>query len=235
MTATEAWRRRDPVELNQPDCIVVSIGYPLTNTTYSDQRYIDFQPVTPGEDPPALPGVRPGSDDFIAFIEDSLRPFVHSEFPNVNFARDALMGHSFGGLFAVYTLLRRPDLFDTFLVASPALYWNDWYILDHVDWLDGYVVPENGTGPAVMMAYGSLEQYPAQRRTETYEEFVARVELFKSYGVTYTMGDDCNALFQHLRSNEKLRNVELKEYKGSDHATLGGVTIMDGIDYFVDW
>lgn len=115
MTATEVWRRRDAVELDQPNAIVVSIGYPLTDSVYSAQRSIDFQPVTPGEDPPAIPGVREGSDDFITFIEGTLRPFVRSEFPNIEFGREALYGHSFGGLFVVYTLLRRPDLFDTFL------------------------------------------------------------------------------------------------------------------------
>lgn len=235
MTATEAWRRRDAVELAQPDCIVVSIGYPVTDSAYGAQRGIDFQPVTPGEPPPAAPGVREGSDDFIAFLEGALRPFVRSAFPRVRFGREALYGHSFGGLFVVYALLRRPDLVDTFLAASPDLTWNDDYILSHVGWLDEAVLAANGTRPAFRLSYGSLEQYPVQRRTETYEEFVARVDLLRSYGVTYTMGDDCNNLFQHLKSNEKLRDAELKEYVGSDHASVGAVALTDGIDYFVDW
>lgn len=236
MTATEAWRRRDAVELAQPDCIVVSIGYPVTDSVYGAQRSIDFQPVTPGEAPPSAPGVREGSDDFIAFLEGSLRPFVWSAFPRVSFGREALYGHSFGGLFVVYALLRRPDLFDTFLAASPDLTWNNGYILDHVGWLDNATtLSVSSVKPAFKLSYGSLEQYPVQRRTETYEEFVSRVDLLRSYGVTYTMGDDCNALFQHLKSNKKLRNAELKEYVGSDHASVGAVALTDGIDYFVDW
>lgn len=235
MTATEAWRRRDAVELTQPDAIVVSIGYPVTASVYGAQRSIDFQPVTPGEAPPAEPGVREGSDDFIAFLEGTLRPFVRSEFPHVSFGREALYGHSFGGLFVVYALLRRPDLFDTYLAASPDLTWDDDYILSHVGWLDDAILPDNATKPAFRLAYGSLEQYPTQRRTETYEEFLSRVSLLRSYGVTYTMGDDCNALFQHLKTNAKLRNAELKEYTGSDHASVGAVALTDGIDYFVDW
>jgi predicted alpha/beta superfamily hydrolase len=35
-----------------------------------------------------------------------------------------LFGHSLGGLFAVYALFRRPDLFDSYLITSPALYWD---------------------------------------------------------------------------------------------------------------
>lgn len=237
MTATEAWRRRDPVELSQPHAIVVSIGYPslLSNSVYGAQRSIDFQPVTPGEDPPALPGVREGSDDFIAFIEGTLRPFVRAQFPRVQFGREALYGHSYGGLFVVYALLRRPDLFDTFLAASPDLVWNGGYILDHLGWLDEVVIPENTTKPAFRVAYGSLEQYPQQRRIETYEDFLTRVSTLRSYGDSYTMGDDCNTLFQYAKRNTHLRDAELKEYTGSDHASVAAVALADGIDYFVDW
>lgn len=235
MTATEAWRRSDAVELAQPRGIVVSIGYPLTDSVYGAQRSIDFQPVTPGEAAPAIPGMSEGSDDFIAFIEDTLRPFVHSEFPNVLFGREALYGHSFGGLFVIYALLRRPDLFDTFLAASPDLTWNNDYILNHLSWLDEADLPDNATKPAFRVAYGSLEQYPARRRTETYEEFLLRVKTLRSYGVTYTMGDDCNTLFQYLKTKPKLRNTELKEYVGSDHASVGAVALTDGLSYFVDW
>lgn len=235
MTATEGWRRRDAVEIGQPSAIVVSIGYPVTDSVYSAQRSIDFQPVTPGEAPPTVPGVREGSDDFIAFIEGTLRPFVRSEFPRVSFGREALYGHSFGGLFVVYALLRRPDLFDTFLAASPDLTWDDDYILSHLDWLDEAAQNATTAKPAFRLAYGSLEQYPAQRRSETYDEFLERVALLRSYGVTYTMGDDCNTLFQYVKRNMKLRDAQLKTYEGSDHASVGAAALTDGIEYFADW
>jgi hypothetical protein len=38
---------------------------------------------------------------------------------------DILVGHSFGGLFAVYALLERPDAFDAYVSISPSLWWND--------------------------------------------------------------------------------------------------------------
>ncbi|ORY66605.1 Alpha/Beta hydrolase protein [Pseudomassariella vexata] len=231
MTATEAWRRRLPVEPTQPDSIVVSIGYPITDSVYSPQRGIDFQPVTPGEDPPAEPGVREGADDFIHFIEGTLRPFIHSEFPQVNFGRDALYGHSFGGLFVIYALLRRPDLFDTFLSSSPALFWNDGYLLNHTYWLDEAKLPENVTKPAFRLAYGDLEQYPVKRRTETNEQYQSRLDLY----ATFSMTDNCHALYESLKGSNKSRDVVLKEYVGSDHASVAAVALTDGIDYFVDW
>ncbi|KAH8884182.1 hypothetical protein GQ53DRAFT_846492 [Thozetella sp. PMI_491] len=231
MTATEGWRRRLAVEPSQPDSIVVSIGYPITDSVYGAQRSIDFQPVTPGEDPPAAPGVREGADDFIAFLEGTLRPFVHFKFPNVNFGREGLYGHSFGGLFVVYALLRRPDLVDTFMSASPALFWNDKYMLNHTSWLDDAPLPPSSTKPAFRLAYGGLEQYPVRRRTETDDEYQFRKDLF----ATFAMTDNCHALYDLLRNNCKLRDIELKEYAGSDHASVAAVALTDGIDYFVDW
>lgn len=235
MTATEAWRRRDAVETNQPDYIVVSVGYPVSDSAYGAQRSIDFQPVTPGEDPPAVPGVREGADDFIAFIEGALRPFVREQaLPSgVEFGREALYGHSFGGLFVVYALLRRPDLVDTFLAASPALYWNGHYILNHTGWLDE-APAAGGDGPAFRLAYGGLEQDAVRRRTETQEEFEARVELLKSFGLLH-MGEECAELMGKIGSSERLRDAELKVYEGSDHASVGAVALTDGLDYFIDW
>lgn len=235
MSATEAWRRRDAVETNQPDYIVVSIGYPVTDSVYGAQRSIDFQPVTPGEDPPSVPGVREGADDFIEFIEGTLRPFVREQaFPGgVEYGREALYGHSFGGLFVVYALLRRPDLVDTFLSASPALYWNDHYILNHTQWLDEAPAAP-GDGPAFRLAYGGLEQNAVRRRTETQEEFEARVALLESFGLLH-MGEECAELMQKIGSSKRLRNAELKEYDGSDHASVGAVALTDGLDYFIDW
>ncbi|KAF2185357.1 hypothetical protein K469DRAFT_576814 [Zopfia rhizophila CBS 207.26] len=230
MTAAEAWRRRRPVESTQPDSIVVSIGYPLTSAPYSPQRGIDFQPPTTDGSIPEQPGVRSGADDFIEFIDEVLRPWVRELFPKTRFERDALYGHSFGGLFVVYALLVRPDLFDTFLSASPALFWNGGDILTRTNILSSHPHP-NSTKPAFKISYGSLEQFPVKRRTETEEQYQSRKDLF----ATFAMTDNCNKLYDSLRNSSRLRDVQLMEYRGTDHAAVGAVALSDGIDYFIDW
>ena len=75
MTATEAFRRRRPVEFIMPDCIVVSIGYPETieDSPYSTQRSYDFQPPVCDTCPlPAVPGVPSNADNLIEFIDTVL-------------------------------------------------------------------------------------------------------------------------------------------------------------------
>ncbi|RVA88385.1 alpha/beta hydrolase, partial [Mesorhizobium sp. M7A.F.Ca.CA.004.01.1.1] len=65
-----------------------------------------------------------GAGEFLAFIEDELKPWVASRI-TVDASRQALYGHSFGGLFALYALFTRPSAFQTWIAASPAIYWED--------------------------------------------------------------------------------------------------------------
>ena len=118
MTAAEHLKRRKQVDLSQPDAVVIGIGYALTDNVYSlIQRRIDFGPPFPPPQP--LPS---GADDFLAFINGDLRPFVREEvFPGVEFTREGIYGHSGGGLFVTYALITDPGMFDTFVVGSPSV------------------------------------------------------------------------------------------------------------------
>jgi pimeloyl-ACP methyl ester carboxylesterase len=155
-----------------------------------------------------------------------------SVFPNADFDRDALYGHSFGGLFVLYALVARPSLFDTWLCASPALYWNGDYVFENT----GFLAPlkndaVNGTKPAFQLSYGALEQAPIRRRTESDEEFAFRQSIL----VPMRMTDLSQRLFAEMEGSEGLRHVEVREYAFSDHAAVGAAALADGIDYFLDW
>ncbi|KAK4149632.1 ferri-bacillibactin esterase [Chaetomidium leptoderma] len=225
MTAAEGFKRRKPVSFGQPDSIVVSIGYPLTNAVYDM-------------------GSPSGADPFLDFIGDALRPWLHNTvFPNVDFTRDALFGHSFGGLLVTYALISRPDMFDTYLAASPALEVQNGSILEQVSARFGtgdltsstYYTSTGCTTtsglPALMITYGSVEEFPARRRTENETAFQARKSYFRPLGMT----EHCHDLFDLVKASGKVRDVVLKEYTGQDHAGVAASAITDGIDYFVDW
>ncbi len=64
-----------------------------------------------------------GADNFVRFLSDELMPWVESRYRTRPYS--ILVGHSYGGLFAVHTLLTRPDLFDAYLAISPSLDWNN--------------------------------------------------------------------------------------------------------------
>lgn len=234
-TATEAFRKRRPVDFNQPDTIVVSIGYSdlQPDSPYSNGRFYDYQMPVCATCPPQqdAPGVPSGGQAFITFLDTVLRPWIHSYFPNVEFHRDGLYGHSFGGLFVLYSLLVRPDLFDVYLSASPYLIWNNEYIFSNSSPLYNAVQSNGTTKPALQLSYGSPEQYPTKRRTETQEAYETR----KAFLAALKTEDLVARLYDQLKDSPRLRDIELHEYPFSYHAAVGGNALADGIDYFLDW
>ena len=66
-----------------------------------------------------------GAEHFLAFIEHELFPLVEKEY-RVDTSNRGLFGSSYGGLFAAWTMVNRPELFQRYLMASPALYWDDY-------------------------------------------------------------------------------------------------------------
>jgi hypothetical protein len=200
-------------------------------------RYSDLQPpVCPSCPAPEQPGVPSNADGLIAFIDTVLRPWVQNIiFKAATFNRNALYGHSFAGLFVLYALTVRPDLFDTFLSASPALYWNNDYVFNHTSFLAPLKANDSVAGkdtkPAFQISYGGLEQSPVQRRRESDEEF----EFRKSVLAPMRMADLSERLFAELVGSSALRDVELNVFPESYHATVGTAAFSDGIDYFLDW
>ena len=75
LTAHEAFFRRKPVDSSQPDSIVVSIGYPLSDSVYDlARRASDFRPPLPTPQTPPS-----GADAFLEFIDGALRPWVRHD------------------------------------------------------------------------------------------------------------------------------------------------------------
>lgn len=64
-----------------------------------------------------------GAPDFIQFIEKELIPFIEKEYPVTAFR--TLIGHSYGGLFTLYTLINHPELFSNYLAIDPSLDWDN--------------------------------------------------------------------------------------------------------------
>ncbi len=63
------------------------------------------------------------SANFIAFIEKELQPFIAKNY-NCTESK-TLIGQSLGGLLATEILLKKPDLFDNYVIISPSLWWNE--------------------------------------------------------------------------------------------------------------
>lgn len=108
--------------------VIVTIGYPLDAAYDPLRRSWDLGP-PPGQTYPPFyensPVVKTGgAEEFLSFIEDKIKPMVEVSFP-IDRNRQALFGHSFGGLFVLYSLFTRPTAFTTWIAASPSIYWEN--------------------------------------------------------------------------------------------------------------
>ncbi len=63
------------------------------------------------------------SEKFINFIENELQPFIDSNY-NTNNTK-TIIGQSLGGLLATEILLKKPYLFDNYIIVSPSIWWDN--------------------------------------------------------------------------------------------------------------
>lgn len=63
-----------------------------------------------------------GSPQFISFIEKELQPYINSHYKTGG--ATTLIGQSLGGLLASEILLKKPNLFDNYIIVSPSLWWD---------------------------------------------------------------------------------------------------------------
>lgn len=146
-------QRRDATGVTP--AIVVGIGYPTKGLLDEVARADDYTPPAPdlsntGDTRAPRQG---GADKFLAFIENELKPQLQAELP-INTARQALYGHSYGGLFSLHVLFTKPEAFQTYIASSPSIWWNQQYILQERQKL---MLPEQA-GKRLLLMVGSLEQ-----------------------------------------------------------------------------
>jgi predicted alpha/beta superfamily hydrolase len=67
-----------------------------------------------------------GGNKFLDFLDREVFPEIEENYRTQPYRIFA--GHSFGGLTVIYTLLTRPEMFNAYLAASPALFWDEQYV-----------------------------------------------------------------------------------------------------------
>jgi predicted alpha/beta superfamily hydrolase len=114
------------------DAIVVGIGYPEDKgpiEAFRESFTRRDHDLTPVRDEAVEKSMEAGqkrpvpngdAGNFHKFIKHELIPFVEKEY-RADPSRRILVGHSYGGLFALFGLFETPDLFDTLIIGSPTL------------------------------------------------------------------------------------------------------------------
>ncbi|MEN8120739.1 MAG: alpha/beta hydrolase-fold protein [Bacteroidota bacterium] len=97
-----------------PQMIVVAV--------HNIDRTKDFSPVHDKRMPTSG-----GAEKFLSFVSDELTKKIDKNYRTSDFK--ILMGHSFGGTFAVYSLLTKPEVFNAYIAISPYIHYVDNYLV----------------------------------------------------------------------------------------------------------
>lgn len=158
------------------ELIVVGLGAkPMTR----EIRVRDFTPtlapepstITDGpEDGPRTGG---GAEAFLAFIRQAVIPYIETQY-RTDPTRRGVFGHSYGGLFALYTLLHAPDTFSRYIVSSPSLWWDQKVTLRYED---EYARTHRDLRAKVLIGNGELEETPADARSRAFAQLTNSAEF----------------------------------------------------------
>ncbi|EOH9152632.1 alpha/beta hydrolase, partial [Campylobacter jejuni] len=122
--------------------LIIGIGYDNNLAFDTQKRTKDYTPTT------NLNKQGGGSKEFRNFLITQLIPYINKMYP-IDFSHQILFGHSFGGLFAIDTLLYDSKIFSHYFIISPSLWWDNSEFLPNIIKLQ--------TCPKIYIGLGSLE------------------------------------------------------------------------------
>lgn len=96
---------------------LIFVALPNTYTSEGNMRDRDLLP-----EPMADNKKAGGANKFIDFIKNEAMPYVNSKCPVSG--ENSLFGHSYGGVFSLYVMLKEPNLFANYYCSDPAFHWN---------------------------------------------------------------------------------------------------------------
>lgn len=187
--------------INQvPKSIVVGIA------TVDRKRDFTF-PTTTEKDKTRFPTTG-HSDQFIAFIEKELQPFIEKKYKTND--SKTIIGQSLGGLLGTEILLKKPALFNKYVIVSPSLWWNNGSLLD----LDAEMLKENFTQPTeIYIAVGKEGLAPT--------------------AIPHVMEVDANLLAEKLKaSKSKSVKTYFDYFPEENHGSILHLAVFNSFKFF---
>jgi predicted alpha/beta superfamily hydrolase len=157
---------------------------------------------------------------FTEFIESELIPYIENNYPVTNYR--TLIGHSYGGLFTVNTLMKHPDLFENYLAIDPSLDWDNQKLLKKCSHIFSR---EDFTGKSIFISLGG--QLHMQNKEINIDNVMADTS-------EYTLFARSNIEFSTIAKENEL-NVLWKFYANDLHGSIPLPSILDGLIFLFDW
>lgn len=187
--------------------IIVGIDFADKDGKPVDSFAAYTRDLTPTADDNWAPSVGSGgrAEDFINFINNKVKPLINKTY-NVNKFDQTLVGHSFGGLFALYVLFNHSDSFNRYVIASPSIWWDDAVIFKFED---KYASTNTNLSKKVFLSVGSKE--------------------FKNG--RQGMIDNTRKMVEKIKSrNYPGLDLSFKIFENESHLSVVGISIQKGIE-----
>lgn len=113
-----------------PEMIVVGISNPKRDRDLSPPITEEMGNFKNGQPKPVGPQAG-GADRFLEFMAKDLFPYIERHFPTGPYR--ILAGHSSGGLLTIHAFVNHNDLFQGYIAASPALWWNNGSLIQQTE------------------------------------------------------------------------------------------------------
>jgi predicted alpha/beta superfamily hydrolase len=161
-----------------------------------------------------------GGSDFMDFMEKELIPYVESNYPVTGYR--TFVGHSFGGLAAIYSLLSRPQLFSNYVAIDPSLWWDDWLM---VHWADSVLTDQSLKGKALYIGVAN-----------TMDD---GMEIDQVLGDTARSSSHIRSILTFVNDAESRKKSGLefgwKYYPDDDHGSVPLITEYDALRFLFPW
>ncbi len=160
-----------------------------------------------------------GGDQFLDFLEKELIPYIDNNYPVAPYR--TYIGHSFGGLTVLHTLLERPQLFTNYVAIDPSLWWDDGVLLEKAD---DVFQEERFSGKSLFV--GVANTMPASME-------YSKVELD-----TTEETDHIRSILKFAKATEIKNggmNFGWKYYQEDDHGSVPLITEYDALHFLFPW
>lgn len=196
-----------------PGLVIVGITWGGKNPKHDSLRARDL---TPNNAAPLRQSG--GAPKFLAFIKQELIPFIESKYL-VSQDR-TLMGSSFGGLFTLYALFTETELFQRYVLTSPAVGWANEGIYTFEK---NYAEKKSHLPARLFMAVGELEdvagfqKFADQLKARNYDGLALQTRVLENTGHSGTKAEGYTRGLQFVfaRPSLKLDAAILAQYAGA--------------------
>jgi predicted alpha/beta superfamily hydrolase len=102
-----------------PELVIVCIAYGAYPGQKGNNRERDYTPTTvPNKE------YSGGAGNFLDFVRSDLIPKIESNY-KVNPSKRTIIGVSLGGLFGLYVVFQKHDIFQNYIICSPSIWWDN--------------------------------------------------------------------------------------------------------------